>query len=79
MTTLQDRETGIDYGVRSNECKGLVCFRPGLFRHRGATAGGSRATGGSSHECLERAYRGCPDPIPEVDPTLLENRKRIWK
>ena len=48
-------------------------FKPGRrpeearnYQHRGACgSGGSRNTGMTTRCCLERAYRGCPDPVPE--------------
>jgi hypothetical protein len=48
------------------QCPRRWCWAPGNYQHRGACGGGgSRNTGAVSSCCLERAYRGCPQPLPE--------------
>jgi hypothetical protein len=63
------------FDFRDKSCIGLSCWAPGHFQHRGATMSGSRSTGRSSPCCLNRAYHGCPTPIPVVDDTLAPKRK----
>ena len=54
------------YDALSSACNKRWCWRPGNYQHRGACgSGGSRNTGMTTRCCLERAYRGCPDPVPE--------------
>ena len=54
------------YDALSSACNKRWCWRPGNYQHRGACgSGGSRNTGTTTRCCLERAYRGCPDPVPE--------------
>jgi len=56
--------SGID--ALDSACKKRWCWSPGNYQHRGACgSGGSRNTGMTTRCCLERAYRGCPDPVPE--------------
>ena len=50
--------------AHDGQCPKRWCWSPGLYHHRGATCSGSRNTGSSTRCCLERAYRGCPQPIP---------------
>ena len=53
------------YECLDGQCPKRWCWSPGSYQHRGATgSGGSRNTGSVSRQCLERAYRGCPDPLP---------------
>lgn len=67
------------YNFRDRDCIGRKCWNPGTFHHRGATSGGSRATGSCSFQCLNRAYRGCPDD-KTVDQGLTKTRKSEgWK
>ena len=41
---------------------------------------GSRNTGAESHCCMNRAYRGCPDTLPEFDKNMATERKKEgWK
>lgn len=58
------------FDCRDAQCPKRWCWAPGRFEHRGATLSGSRNTGTFSSECLNRAYRGCPQPIPEPKQTL---------
>ena len=54
------------YDALDSACKKRWCWRPGNYQHRGACgSGGSRNIGMTTRCCLERAYRGCPDPAPE--------------
>ena len=54
------------YDALDSACKKRWCWIPGNYQHRGACgSGGSRNTGMTTRCCLERAYRGCPDPVPE--------------
>ena len=54
------------YDALDSACKKRWCWSPGNYQHRGACgSGGSRNTGMTTRCCLERAYRGCPDPVPE--------------
>lgn len=54
------------YDALDGACKKRWCWSPGNYQHRGACgSGGSRNTGMVTRCCLERAYRGCPDPLPE--------------
>ena len=54
------------YDALDSACKKRWCWSPGNYQHRGACgSGGSRNTGTTTRCCLERAYRGCPDPVPE--------------
>lgn len=53
------------YDCRDKDCPKRPCWSPGNYQHRGATSSGSRNTGAYSKECMERAYRGCPQPIPK--------------
>lgn len=52
------------YGALDADCPCRVCWVSGLYEHRGATLSGSRNTGSVTHECLTRACRGCPAPLP---------------
>jgi len=62
------------------DCIGRRCFAPGSYQHRGATASGSRNTGDYSNCCMNRAYHGCPYPLPEFDKELAKKRKvEKWK
>lgn len=62
------------------QCLGRECFAPGIYQHRGATLSGSRATGHCSACCMNRAYHGCPHPLPISDAELVKSRKKIgWK
>lgn len=65
----------------SRECLGRPCFAPGTYQHRGATMSGSRNTEAYSDCCMNRAYHGCPDPLPEVDQALVRDRKNMggWR
>lgn len=55
------------YDFLDKDCPKRFCYKPGEYQHRGATGGGSsRNTGHTSKCCMERAYRGCPDPLPEL-------------
>ncbi len=54
------------YDALDSACKKRWCWSPGNYQHRSACgSGGSRNTGMTTRCCLERAYRGCPDPVPE--------------
>lgn len=64
----------------SRDCLGRNCFAPGTYQHRRATASGSQATGQYSDCCMNRAYHGCPCPLPNVDVVLVKQRKAEgWK
>ena len=52
------------YECLDEKCPKRWCWSPGEYQHRGATSGGSRNTGGYTKTCMERAYRGCPQPLP---------------
>lgn len=68
------------YDFRDKSCIGLKCWAAGQFQHRGATMIGSRNTGSSTPCCLNRAYHGCPTPIPVHDESLAAKRKAEgWK
>ena len=54
------------YDAHDQACPCRVCWAPGLFEHRASTLSGSRNTGSVTKECLTRAYRGCPEPLPAV-------------
>jgi hypothetical protein len=60
----------------SRECLGRPCFAPGTYQHRGATSSGSRNTGAYSDCCMNRAYRGCPNELPEPNKELMADLKR---
>jgi hypothetical protein len=67
------------YNFRDKDCIGRKCWSPGTYYHRGATSGGSRATGDCSYQCLNRAYRGCPGELI-IDKDLIKIRKTEgWK
>jgi len=54
------------YDALDKFCPQRWCWSPGNYEHRGATgSSGSRNTGSSTKCCLENAYRGCPQPLPE--------------
>lgn len=53
------------FAALDQQCSGRWCWSPGAYQHRGLTGSGSRATGMSTKCCLERAYRGCPEPLPK--------------
>jgi len=57
------------FDCRDMDCPRRFCWSPGKYEHRGATGAGSRNTGSYSNECLGRAYRGCPHPIPDFEQT----------
>ena len=57
------------FDCRDSDCPLRWCWSPGNYEHRGATSAGSRNTGSYSKECMERAYRGCPQPIPDSSQT----------
>lgn len=79
MITIRKTGDKTRYEVRDRDCLGRQCLAPGLYQHRGATCGGSRATGSETACCLERAYRGCPAHCP-IDPILAKARRdEGWK
>lgn len=79
MTDFRKTGEKPKYNFRDKDCIGRKCWSPGEFFHRGATSGGSRATGSSSFQCLNRAYRGCPDD-KSIDILLIKERKlNGWK
>jgi len=64
------------YSVRDRECIGRKCLALGRFETRGAVGGGvTRNTGGFTFCCMNRAYHGCPSPLPEFDKKLASERK----
>lgn len=68
------------YDFLSLDCLGRRCFAPGNYEHRGATLSGSRNTGRYSACCMNRAYHGCPHPLPDVDKAMATQRKKDgWK
>ena len=70
------------YSFLDRFCIGRVCWSPGMYQHRSPlSGGGSRNTGSpDSPCCLNRAYRGCPTPLPAVDSLVQINRKKEgWK
>lgn len=73
--TFRRRGDKSRYDFRDKSCIGLACWAPGQFQHRGATMSGSRNTGSSTACCLNRAYHGCPTPIPAVDDAVAVRRK----
>ena len=52
-------ERGMRWLVRDRACIGRLCFAPGVYQHRGATAKGSHNTGAESMCCLNSAHHGC--------------------
>ena len=53
------------YECLDKQCPKRWCWSPGEYQHRGATSSGSQSTGAKTKTCMERAYRGCPQPLPE--------------
>lgn len=76
MVMLRMMGSKTKYDFLGRECLGRSCFAAGTYQHRGATMSGSRATGQYSACCMNRAYHGCPHPLPEVDKELLADRKK---
>ena len=76
----QFRKTGEKqkYDFRDSDCIGRHCWAPGPYYHRGATSGGSRATGDCSHCCLSRAYRGCPTDA-RLNELAKQRKEEGWK
>jgi hypothetical protein len=55
------------YEALDASCPCRPCWSPGLYTHMAAAGvNGLRATGHVSRQCLTRAHRGCPDPLPEA-------------
>lgn len=75
MATIRIKGDKAKYSVKDRECLGRECLALSHYQTRGATLGGSRNTGDSSPCCINRAYRGCPTPIPEFDKALAAKRK----
>ena len=68
------------YDFLDADCIGRRCFWPGEYQHRGATMSGSRNTGAYSACCMNRAYHGCPHPLPESDvEAAKQRRKEGWR
>lgn len=65
------------YDFRDGTCIGLRCWAAGMYQHRAPMAcGGSRNTGSPDTPCcLNRAYHGCPSPLPQFDKELVKLRK----
>jgi len=63
------------YSFLDRHCIGRSCWAPGLYQHRGATMSGSRNTGDETACCMNRAYRGCPHPLPESSGDHAKVRK----
>lgn len=79
MATFRKTGEKPKYSFLDVSCIGRTCWHPGNFQHRGATSGGSRSTGNSSFQCLNRAYRGCPEN-KDVDISLIKERElEGWK
>jgi len=81
MSEVRRVRSKIRYRVLDKNCLGRDCFAPGQFQHRGAMmGGGSRNTGGYSYCCLNNAYHGCPDPIPDATKEKKqETKKEGWR
>jgi hypothetical protein len=64
------------YDARDRTCPCHPCWAPGLYAHM-AAAGvhGLRSTDHVTRECLTRAYRGCPDPLPEPQHDFGKRRR----
>ena len=62
------------FDARDQVCPCRVCWAPGLYEHRGATLSGLRNTGSRTKECLTRAYRGCPTPLPAAEHDFGQHR-----
>jgi hypothetical protein len=64
------------YDFRDAQCIGLSCWAAGMYQHRSPlSGGGSRNTGSPDTACcLNRAYHGCPSPLPFYDLTLTKKR-----
>lgn len=77
MTSFKRKGEKTAYDFRAPECIGLKCWAPGMFQHRSPmSCGGSRNTGSPDTACcMNRAYRGCPHPLPSFDATLETSRK----
>lgn len=52
------------FDARGADCPCRACWAPGFYEHRAPTLHGARNTGFITRECLTRAYRGCPTPLP---------------
>ena len=68
------------YDFRDKLCIGLECWAAGMYQHRSPmSCGGSRTLEVQIHLCcLNRAYRGCPNPLPEFKPWIWRrNVKRM--
>ena len=80
MAILTQKGNRTRYWVMDRGCLGRDCLALGRYQHRGATSSGSRSTGASSPMCMTNAYRGCPQPLPEIDKGLAaENRRAGMK
>lgn len=67
------------YNFLDADCIGRPCWSPGMYQHRGATMSGSRNTGACSACCMNRAYHGCPHPLPERDAEVAKERRERWR
>lgn len=66
------------YDFCDKNCIGRSCWAPGLFQHRAPLAGGGSTNTSSppSPCCMNRAYHGCPSPLPSRDVALVNERKK---
>lgn len=78
MTDFRKTGDKQKFAFRDSGCIGRYCWAPGPFWHRGATSGGSRATGDCSHCCLTRAYHGCPTADARED-QRAERKADGWR
>lgn len=78
MAKLRKVRTKTEYHVLDGMCIGRGCLVLGEYQHRSMNAGGgSRNTGGYTHCCMTRAYRGCPQDTEafEYDKAIADGRK----
>lgn len=82
MIELRRKGERIRYSFLDRDCLGRRCFAPGMYQHRSPlSCGGSRNTGSpDSPCCLNRAYRGCPQPLPTPNvETTRKHKREGWK
>ncbi len=81
MSEYKQKGVKQKYDFLDKDCIGRPCWAPGMFQHRGATLSGSRNTSSPPTPCcMNRAYHGCPQPLPGWDyAKSKQRREQGWK
>lgn len=78
MSTIRIKGNKHKYSVSNRDCIGRSCLHLSLYYHRAPMAGGGSMNTSSPPTpcCMNRAYRGCPNPQPEPTKELRAERKK---